>query len=88
MCDTTKLIQLITGYTPILDSTSQTSALKDRDLDHGRHIPDSGLICHHHMFNHTLICHKCHVKHTSNQCRPLEEWIAKGHQRDANLCGA
>jgi len=41
------------------------------------------MYCH-----HTLICHKCHVKHTSNQCRPLEEWIAKGHQRDANLCGA
>jgi len=22
------------------------------------------------------------------QPRPFEEWIAKGHQRDANLCGA
>jgi len=22
------------------------------------------------------------------QTRPFEEWIEKGHQRDANLCGA
>jgi len=22
------------------------------------------------------------------QPRPLEDWIEKGHQRDANLCGA
>ena len=45
--------QLITGYTPILDSRLQTSALvNDRDIDCARHIPDSGefLIRHHNMF--------------------------------------
>ena len=47
--------KLIIGYTPILDSRSQTSAIKDRDLDRARHIPDSGelLIRHHHMMNKT-----------------------------------
>jgi len=35
------------------------------------------------------MCHKCHVKHISRQCN-LDRLKSgsKGHQRDANLCGA
>jgi len=36
------------------------------------------------------MCHKYHVKHTSKQCNLdcLKSASKKGHQRDANLCGA
>jgi len=37
------------------------------------------------------MCHKYHVKRTSEQCnldRLKSQWIGKGYQRDANLCGA
>jgi len=40
-----------------------------------------GLLCHH-------TARKLHYYIETMQLRPFEEWIEKGHQRDANLCGA
>jgi len=42
-----------------------------------------------HQYHVLCVRHKYHVKHTSEQKpRLFEEWIEKGHQGDANLCGA
>jgi len=69
LCGST--FQLITGYTPILDSRSQS-------------VP--GCCCHYRCryCHHTFLCHKYHIKHTSKQCN-LDR-LKSGSKMDTNRC--